>query len=268
MSLMGSAGTAGCCSKPRLDWQHYDEVMYPGGALLAIREDAFSARRARDHAVVHPDFAGRPPANGRTTRNQLIVSYLEDVQNKTLLFTPMQSADRAWQWQQRVFPSYGEGRADVSPVESTLNDGVFVDTDDYLQPPAYWLADLPARRSPPAWSWSHRRLTQFDATRYAVTRGDAVSRRTARAAVHSVIGPRDAQAGGTADGSSDRARTACHAAVLLTGYGGFAIRVIAELSRGAGHRLASKRGGSVYVVAHTTSRRRRVRHACAHGSAA
>ncbi|CAH2790715.1 MAG: Serine proteases of the peptidase family S9A [uncultured Paraburkholderia sp.] len=162
--------------EPWLDW-HCRDVVYPGGALLAIREDAFMSGE-REVTPLFMPTSQTSACEWTHTRNQLIVSYLEDVQNRTLLFAPTQSAGQTWQWQQRVFPSREDGQADVSPVESTLNDEVFVDTDDYLRPPAYWLADL-ARDDLNDWELLDRWPTQFDATRFTVTRGHAVSR-TAR----------------------------------------------------------------------------------------
>jgi prolyl oligopeptidase len=230
--------------EPRLDW-HYDEVTYPGGALLAIREDAF-LRGEREVTPLFIPTSQTSACEWTHTRNQLIVSYLEDVQNKTLLFTPMQSADHTWQWQQRVFPSHGEGQADVSPVESTLNDEVFVDTDDYLQPPAYWLADL-ARDDLTAWELVHRWPTQFDATRYVVTRGDAVSADGTRVP-YTVIGPRDAQAAAERMDHADRAEQPVTRPCLLTGYGGFAIPLLPSYLAGQGIGWLER--GGVYVVAH------------------
>ncbi|WNC91101.1 prolyl oligopeptidase family serine peptidase [Paraburkholderia sp. FT54] len=216
--------------EPRLDWD-CNGVRHPGGALLAIREDAF-LRGERD---VLPLFTPTPQTSAcewTHTRNHLIVSYLEDVRNKTLLLTPSQGDDQAWRWQRRVFPTHGDAQADVSPVEPTLNDEVFVDTDDYLQPPAYWLADL-ARDDLSEWELLDRWPTQFDATQFAVTRGHAVSADGTRVP-YTVIGPRAVQ---------QHARPC-----LLNGYGGFAIPLLPSYLTGPGIGWLAR--GGVYVVAH------------------
>ncbi|WP_168794543.1 prolyl oligopeptidase family serine peptidase [Paraburkholderia aromaticivorans] len=216
--------------EPRLDWD-CNGVHYPGGALLAIREDAF-LRGERD---VLPLFTPTPQTSAcewTHTLNHLIVSYLEDVRNKTLLLTPSQADDQAWHWQQRVFPTRDDAQADVSPVEPTLDDEVFVDTDDYLQPPAYWLADL-ARDDLSEWELLDRWPTQFDATQFAVTRGHAVSADGTRVP-YTIVGPRDAQ---------PHARPC-----LLSGYGGFAIPLLPSYLTGQGIGWLAR--GGVYVVAH------------------
>ncbi|MBW0447551.1 prolyl oligopeptidase family serine peptidase [Paraburkholderia phenoliruptrix] len=230
--------------EPRLDW-HFNDLEYPGGALLAIREDAF----LRGERALTPLFLPTSQTSAcewTHTRSQLIVSYLEDVRNKTLLFAPTQSPEGTWQWHQRVFPSREDGQAEVSPVEATLNDEVFVDTDDYLQPPAYWLTDL-ARDDLNDWELLDRWPTQFDAARFAVTRGHAVSADGTRVP-YTVIGPREIQAAEHADkreqpGAAPKARPC-----LLSGYGGFAIPLLPSYLTGQGIGWLER--GGVYVVAH------------------
>ncbi|HEY4298207.1 MAG TPA: prolyl oligopeptidase family serine peptidase [Paraburkholderia sp.] len=227
--------------EPRLDWDCAG-VHYPGGALLAIRETAF----LRGEREMMPLFTPTPLTSAcewTHTRNQLIVSYLDDVQNRTLLWTPSQDADQAWHWQQRLFPSHADAQADVSPVESTLNDEVFVDTDDYLQPPAYWLADL-AREDLGEWELIDRWPTQFDATRFAVTRGHAVSADGTRMP-YTVVGPRAAHScAQTHEHEPLHAPRPC----LLSGYGGFAIPLLPSYLTGQGIGWLER--GGVYVVAH------------------
>jgi prolyl oligopeptidase len=216
--------------EPRLDWDCHG-AHYPGGALLAIREAAF-LRGERD---VLPLFTPTPQTSAcewTHTRNHLIVSYLEDVQNKTLLLTPSQDDGETWHWQQRVFPTRDDAQADVSPVEPTLDDEVFVDTDDYLQPPAYWLTDL-ARDDLSDWELLDRWPTQFDATRFAVTRAHAGSADGTRVP-YTVIGPRASQ---------QHARPC-----LINGYGGFAIPLLPSYLTGQGIGWLAR--GGVYVVAH------------------
>ncbi|NML29800.1 prolyl oligopeptidase family serine peptidase [Paraburkholderia antibiotica] len=225
--------------EPRLDWEYEWQgkpVRYPGGALLAIREDAF----LRGEREVMPLFVPNPQTSAcewSHTRHHLIVSYLDDVRSKTLIWTPSQREDGTWQWRERVFASQGDAQVDVSPVESTLNDEVFVDTDDYLQPPAYWLTDL-ARDEPGEWELLDRWPTQFDATRFTVTRGHAVSADGTRVP-YTMIGPNDALS--QADRSDTRP-------CLLSGYGGFAIPLLPSYLTGQGIGWLER--GGVYVVAH------------------
>jgi len=229
--------------EPRLDW-HCNGAHYAGGALLAIREAAF-LRGERD---VTPLFMPTPRTSvceWTHTRNHLIVSYLEDVRNQTLLWTPARDADQeGWHWRRRVFPSRDDAQAEVSPVEPTLNDEVFVDTDDYLQPPAYWLTDL-ARDDLTGWELLDRWPTQFDATPFAVTRAHAVSADGTRVP-YTVIGPRVMQEA-SQEATSERARQ--HARpCLLNGYGGFAIPLLPSYLTGQGIGWLAR--GGVYVVAH------------------
>jgi prolyl oligopeptidase len=223
--------------EPRLDWEH-DGRRYPGGSLLAIREDAF-LRGERGVVPLFTPTSQTSACEWTHTLNHLIVSYLEDVQNRTVLWTPSQDASHVWHWKKRDFPSRDDTQADVSPVESTLNDEVFVDTDDYLQPPAYWLTDL-ARDDLGDWELLDRWPTQFDASRFAVTHGHAVSADGTRVP-YAVIGPRAAP-GSTQDGAQP-ARPC-----LLSGYGGFAIPLLPSYLTGQGIGWLER--GAVYVVAH------------------
>jgi prolyl oligopeptidase len=226
--------------EPRLDWEcewNGNRAHYPGGALLAIREDAF-LRGERD---VYPLFTPTPLTSAcdwSHTRRHLIVSYLDDVRSKTLIWTPSQHEDGTWQWRERVFAARGDAQVEVSPVESTLNDEVFVDTDDYLQPPAYWLSDLASDESA-EWELLDRWPTQFDATDLSVTRGQALSADGTRVP-YTVIGPKAATSASGA-GSSTRP-------CLLSGYGGFAIPLLPGYLTGQGIGWLER--GGVYVVAH------------------
>lgn len=229
--------------EPRLDWD-FNGVRYPGGALLAIREAAF-LRGERDVVPLFTPTSQTSACEWAYTRNHLIVSYLEDVQSKTALWIPSQAADQAWHWHQRLFPSRDGEEADVSPVEPTLNDEVFVDTDDYLQPPAYWLTDL-TRDNLADWELLDRWPTQFDAAPFVVTRGHAVSADGTRVP-YSVIGPRDAQRALEAPQTHDSTHQQTRAC-LLNGYGGFAIPLLPSYLTGQGIGWLAR--GGVYVVAH------------------
>ena len=239
--------------EPRLDWE-CDGVRYPGGALLAIRESDF-LRGERNVVPLFTPTSQTSACEWTHTRNHLIVSYLEDVQGKTVLWTPSLCADQSWQWHQRVFPSRGDAQVDVSPVEPTLNDEVFVDTDDYLQPPAYWLTDL-AREDLSEWELLERWPTQFDATRFAVRRGHAVSADGTqvpytviepRVIEPRVIAPRETEPQSMNPHSTQPAASSPRPC-LLTGYGGFAIPLLPSYLTGQGIGWLER--GGVYVVAH------------------
>ncbi|CAE6893784.1 prolyl oligopeptidase family serine peptidase [Paraburkholderia domus] len=235
--------------EPRLDWD-CNGVRYPGGALLAIREIAF-LRGERDVVPLFTPTSQTSACEWTHTRNHLIVSYLEDVQSKTSLWIPSQTDDQAWHWHQRVFPSRDDVQADVSPVEPTLDDEVFVDTDDYLQPPAYWLADLDCDDLTD-WALLDRWPTQFDATPFAVTRGHVVSADGTRVP-YTVIGPQAAhqavqgQTAQTARQTHQQAHEQPRPC-LLNGYGGFAIPLLPGYLTGPGISWLER--GGVYVVAH------------------
>ncbi|SIT44071.1 Prolyl oligopeptidase [Paraburkholderia ribeironis] len=228
--------------EPRLDWD-CDGVRYPGGALLAIREAAF-LRGERDVLALFTPTPLTSACEWTHTRHHLIVSYLEDVQNRTVLWTPSQDVDQTWHWQQRVFPSHDDGHVDVSAVEPTLNDEVFVDTDDYLQPPAYWLADLAGDLN--KWELLDRWPTQFDATRFAVTRGHAVSADGTRVP-YTVIAPHATHAAAQ-EQASQHGTVQSERPCLLNGYGGFAIPLLPGYLTGQG--IGWLEHGGVYVVAH------------------
>ncbi|MFM0153202.1 prolyl oligopeptidase family serine peptidase [Paraburkholderia sediminicola] len=243
--------------EPRLDWD-CNGVRYPGGSLLAIREAAF-LHGERDVVPLFTPTSQTSVCEWAHTRNYLIVSYLEDVQSRTALWIPSQAADQTWHWHRRLFPSHDDVQADVSPVEPTLNDEVFVDTDDYLQPPAYWLTDL-ARDDLTDWALLDRWPTQFDATPFAVTRGHAVSADGTRVP-YTVIGPRVAQHTGqgqtaqpvqqTREQTHGQTHEQTHGQArpcLLNGYGGFAIPLLPGYLTGQGIGWLER--GGVYVVAH------------------
>ncbi|RKE35193.1 prolyl oligopeptidase [Paraburkholderia sp. BL23I1N1] len=248
--------------EPRLDWD-CNGVCYPGGALLAIREGAF-LRGEHDVTPLFMPTSQTSACEWTHTRNVLIVSYLENVQSRTSLWIPSQADDQTWHWHQRLFPSRDDVQADVSPVEPTLNDEVFVDTDDYLQPPAYWLTDL-AQNNLSDWALLDRWPTQFDAAPFAVTRGHAVSTDGTRVP-YTVIGPRVVQQmeqGQTVQQTRGQGckQTHEHAHThtpelaheparpcLLNGYGGFAIPLLPGYLTGQGIGWLAR--GGVYVVAH------------------
>ncbi|MFP3747720.1 S9 family peptidase, partial [Achromobacter sp. SIMBA_011] len=73
--------------EPRLDWTIGTHT-YAGGSLLAIREDAFVA----GERTFTPLFTPTPVTSAcdwTNTKNVLIVSWLDDVQSRTMLWQPI-----------------------------------------------------------------------------------------------------------------------------------------------------------------------------------
>lgn len=219
--------------EPRLDWTVAGHT-YAGGSLLAIREDGFLAGE-RAFTTLFTPTPVTSACDWTNTQNVLIVSWLDDVESRTMLWQP-RFADGAWRWDSRVFPARASSQVDVSPVEDTLNDEVFVDVDDYLLPPEYWLADL-AQGDLQQWELLDRWPTQFDAGPLTVIRAHAHSADGTRVPF-TVIGPKAAIEAGA------RKASPC----LLTGYGGFAIPLTPQYLVGSG--IGWLEQGGIVAVAH------------------
>ncbi|SDC01199.1 prolyl oligopeptidase family serine peptidase [Paraburkholderia lycopersici] len=219
--------------EPRLDWT-ISGTTYEGGALLAIREDTFLAGDRTFTALFTPTPV-TSACDWTNTQNVLIVSWLDDVQSRTMLWQP-RHADGAWRWESRLFPARASSQVDVSPVEDTLNDEVFVDVDDYLLPPEYWLADL-AGTDLQQWELLDRWPRQFDAGPLTVIRSHARSA-DGTSVPFTVVGPRAVLEG------EGRKPSAC----LLTGYGGFAIALTPQYLVGSG--IGWLEQGGVVAIAH------------------
>ncbi|MFP6559561.1 prolyl oligopeptidase family protein [Paraburkholderia sp. B3] len=219
--------------EPRLDWACAG-VTHPGGALLAIREDAFLAGERTMTALFRPTPV-TSACDWTNTKHYLVVSWLDDVQSRTMLWQP-EVEGGAWTWRSRAFPVRASAQVEVSPVEDTLDDEVFVDVDDYLQPPEYWLADL-AKADLQDWELLDRWPTQFDATSLAVMRLHAHSADGTRVPF-TVIGPRAVLEGDA------RKPLPC----LLTAYGGFAIALTPQYLVSSG--IGWLEQGGIVAVAH------------------
>jgi prolyl oligopeptidase len=229
--------------EPRLDWA-CGGVTHPGGALLAIREDAFLAGERTMTALFTPTPV-TSACDWTNTKQYLVMSWLDDVQSRTMLWQA-QCEDGAWTWHARTFPARADSQVEVSPIEDTLNDEVFVDVDDYLQPPEYWLTDL-AKDDLQDWELLDRWPTQFDSAPLTVIRSHALSADGTRVPF-TMIGPRAALEG------SVRKPAPC----LLTAYGGFAIPLMPQylvsdgigwLEQGGIVAVAHIRGGGEYGTA-------------------
>lgn len=218
--------------QPRLPWD-CGGVVYAGGTLLAVREAAF-LRGERDCV---PLFVPTPTTSGcgySITQHQLIVSYLDDVQQRTVLWHARPSSgDASWEWISREFPLQENVQVGVSPIESTIGDEAYVIVEDYLQPGGCWIVDL-AQDDLSQWQLIDRYPASFDATPFAVTRAHAVSADGTRVP-YTLIGPRE--------------RTEQPQPCLLNGYGGFAISLTPGYMSGVG--LGWLEAGGVYVAANT-----------------
>lgn len=219
--------------EPRLDWACAG-VTHAGGALLAIREDAFLAGERTMTALFTPTPV-TSACDWTNTKHYLLVSWLDDVQSRTMLWQP-EIQGGTWTWRSRAFPVRASSQVEVSPVEDTLDDEVFVDVDDYLQPPEYWLADL-AKADLQDWELLDRWPTQFDATSLTVMRLYAHSADGTRVPF-TVIGPRAALEGDA------RKPLPC----LLTAYGGFAIALTPQYLVSSG--IGWLEQGGIVAVAH------------------
>jgi prolyl oligopeptidase len=220
--------------QPRLDWT-IDGKDHGGGSLLAIREDAFLAG-SRDFFVLFVPTQKTSACDWTTSRHYLIASWLDEVQSRTTLWQPVQTSDGGWSWHTRLFPERGTSQISVTPIESTLNDEVYVFVNDYLLPPEYWLSDL-ASDDLSQWSLLDRWPTQFDATSLVVRRSRAQSW-DGTWVPYTMIGTR-----AVLDGEAPMP-----ASCLLTGYGGFALSLTPGYDPGLGIGWLAK--GGVAVVAH------------------
>lgn len=217
--------------QPRLPW-HCDGGTYGGGTLLVIREAAF-LRGERGFA---PLFVPTPTTSGcdyAITQNVLIVSYLDDVQQRTVLWQAKHLDHATWQWISREFPTQANVQVGVSPIEPSMGDEAYVSVEDYLQPGACWIVDL-TQDDLSQWELIDRFPANFDATPFTVTRAHAVSADGTRVP-YTLIGPRE---------PGQRTRPC-----LLNGYGGFAIPLTPGYLSGIG--VGWLQAGGVYVVANT-----------------
>ncbi|WP_035054607.1 prolyl oligopeptidase family serine peptidase [Andreprevotia chitinilytica] len=219
--------------QPRLDWQ-CGGVCYSGGALLAMREAEFLTG-GRSFVPLFKPTARMSECGWGHTRHYLIVSYLDDVQSRTMLWQPTQSEDGRWDWKSRAFPTREGSQIEVSALEPTLDDEVYVSASDYLLPPGYWLADL-ARDALDEWELIDRWPTQFDSTPYEVKRGYAQSADGTQVP-WTLIAPR------SASGDVQVPRP-CY----LTGYGGFGIPLTPHYLTGLGIGWLAR--GGVVAFAH------------------
>ncbi|WP_323120632.1 prolyl oligopeptidase family serine peptidase [Burkholderia alba] len=220
--------------EPRLDWT-CGGVTHPGGALLAIREEAFLAGARACFTLFTPDVA-TSACTWTDSRGYLLASWLDDVQTRTELWQPIRDDGGNWSWHSRPFDGPAGAQVGVEPIESSLNDDAYVDVDTYLQPPECWLVDL-ANDTPSTRVLLDRPPVQFDATGLVVRRAHAQSRDGTRVP-YTLIGPRDALEG------APRIARPC----LLSGYGGFALPNLPGYSDRLGIGWLER--GGVAVFAH------------------
>ncbi|AUT59445.1 prolyl oligopeptidase family serine peptidase [Paraburkholderia terrae] len=220
--------------QPRLDWTCGGST-HANGGLLAVREQAFLAGN-RDFVPLFKPTGTTSACEWTATRHYLIVSWLDDVQCRNMVWQPRQMADGNWSWHSRVFPVRDASQVSLTPIETTLNDEAYVYVDDCLQPPEYSLADL-AVEDLSQGSALELWPAQFDADSLAVRRDHALSRDGTRVA-YTVMGPRAVLEG--------TAPMPCPC--LLTGYGGFAVPLVPGYDPGLGVGWLERNG--VAVIAH------------------
>jgi prolyl oligopeptidase len=210
--------------KVKQDWNAAG-VPVPQGALVAI--DLAQARRepqALRPAVVFAPTPRQTVESVASTRDALVVSYLDNVRGRTTLY----ARGRAGAWHAQALPL--PDNADVHVVDADARESVaYLSVAGYLQPSSLWRADTARagaariRALPP----------QFDASRDVVEQHEATSADGARIP-YFIVHPKDMAPDG------DRP-------TLLYAYGGFEVSLSPAYSPVTG-KLWLERGG-VFVVA-------------------
>jgi prolyl oligopeptidase len=170
--------------------------------------------------------------NVLTTRSRMVVTYLDDVQARALIFSP---APSGWTQSALDFPA----NVAVEVVDGDLRSNrAFLSVEGFLTPTTLFLVDLDAEaRLEPVKSLP----AQFDASKHVVEQLSATSTDGTKIP-YFLVRPKDAKADGTM-------------ATLLTAYGGFLVAqrpsypaVMGKLwlERGGAFVRANIRGGSEY----------------------
>lgn len=223
----------------RKEWQCGDTV-YPGGTLLAIREQDLLANEWSSLAVLFAPTQDLSTARWYSTKNHLLVTYLNDLRSTTIALTPSRHARGIWEWAacDLAFPDLAH--TTTWPVAPTLNDDIYVSMTGYLTPAQLWLADL---SEPAGWEQLAGRFlignqpAAFDATPFDIRRGDARSADGTRVP-YVVIGARERLTAGNLTPSP----------CLLTGYGGFGVTI--EPHYVTGTAIGWLEAGGIFVRAH------------------
>ena len=217
----------------RDDWKTADGALMPQGSLVSVNlADALAAPDHLRPTLVYAPTARRAFAEAATTRDQLLVTELDNVKGRAYVYTP-ESGGR-WTRHALAMPD----NATVEIVDADLHSNrAFLDVTGFLTPSSLWFADLGARslvvvKTLPA---------KFDAAHLTVEQLEAVSRDGTKIPyfiVHST--------NIKLDGSTP---------TILTAYGGFQVSETPYysaqtgklwLERGSAFALANIRGGGEF----------------------
>jgi prolyl oligopeptidase len=214
----------------RSDWQA-GAATWPQGALLAIDFARF-LDGDRDFGALFTPSDTTSLDGIAVTRDAILLTVLDKVKNRIV---ELRHADGAWQRREVATP--GMGALGVSGVDELESSDYFLTVTDFLTPSSLYLAragtdERELLKSMPAF---------FDASPYAVTQFEAVSRDGTRVPYFVVM---------RKDTPMDGANPA-----LLYGYGGFEVSLTpfysgvtgeAWLARGGVYVLANIRGGGEF----------------------
>lgn len=225
--------------KPQENWD-YNGIRYAEGSLLAIRENIFLTGKHKFTLLFTPTPM-TSVCEWTHTRHYLIVSWLDDMHSRTMLWLPQLSNavnDDSWTWQSRPFPTrvHDFSQINILPVADMLNDEVYITVCDYLLPPEYGLINLTAEDLS-SWELFERWPTQFNAASLTIIHSYATSKDGTKIP-YTIVCPCNSLDEPT------RMPRPC----LLTGYGGFAIPLTKHYLVGPGISWLEK--GGIFVIAH------------------
>jgi len=215
------------------DWKLDGGGTLPAGTLAATELEATRAKPgALAPVAVWTPGPTQAFQNVLTTRDRMVVTYLDDVQARALTFAPTPSG---WTRVPLAFPP----NVAVNVVDGDLrSDRAFLSVEGFLTPTTLFLVDLDAgARLEPVKSLP----AKFDASKHVVEQLSATSTDGTKIP-YFLVRPKDANADGTMP-------------TLLTAYGGFlaaqrpsysAVMGKLWLERGGAFVRANIRGGSEY----------------------
>lgn len=211
--------------RPRSDWVLGD-VIHPPGSVLGIAREKFLAGD-RDFAVLFTPSARRTSSNFTWVDGRLLLSVLDDLQSRHLVFTPSAAG---WQAAELAgLPAIGVvsvGRLDED--EDASDGSLLASVQDPLTPARLLLTTIGGATAETLKSAP----VAFDASGLVVTRHEAISIDGERIP-YTQVGP---------------ASTGGDAPVHLYGYGGFGV-TMEPVYRTAIGKLWLERGG-ISVIAH------------------
>lgn len=140
---------------------------FPAGSLLSVDLAALKANPARLHPTLIYDPAPREALqSAAATKGRLLVSILDNVRGRTLVFTP--GPNGAWTRSDLDLPDNSSiGIADVSHND----DRALITVTSFLTPPSLWLADAATDKA----GEIMRQPAKFDASNLIAEQREAVS---------------------------------------------------------------------------------------------